>query len=262
MIPQQRYLASRSYPQIAARLLAAVLLAMPISAAADSAGLAVTPASASSPPIEIDECKLLYSGNEVAGVSSGVYIKFTNDAKVAADLVSFKVAAANESAIIRDVGTFTPGIEITHQYKEGSGHPMFSPLLDHVHLDCGVASAHFKDGTTWQPSLPQAPTPASTPTPAPTKAAAGSAAIDLAPKQLAFTGVGPQYDRYISLYDRAGLGSIRQLGTCAGVVSVRTVEMSRRSAALRVSPVGAGRCSITIADAANNAVAIPVSVDP
>ena len=235
---------------------ACVAFAGPLAASADPAAVAVASDAPSASPVEIDECKLLYSGNDVAGVSSGVYIKFTNDAKVAADLVTFKLSAAGENAMVRDVGTFTPGVEITHHYKEGSGHAMFSPLLDHVHLDCAVASVHFKDGSSWQPAL--APTPA--PSPAPSARAVQSA-IDLAPASLAFSGVGTNYDRYVSIYDRAGLGAVRQLGTCAGVVSVRTVEMTRRSAALRVSPIGAGRCSLTISDAANNAIDIPVSVD-
>lgn len=144
-------------------LLAGLLLigvAFPSAGLADSAsGAPVVPPSSSAPPVEIDECQLLYSGNQLAGQSNGVEIKFTNDAKSVADLVSFQVAAAGESAIIRDVGTFTPGIEITHRYREGSGHLMFSPLIDHVHLDCSVGSVHFKDGSLWQAPPSAKPTP-------------------------------------------------------------------------------------------------------
>src|ERR1700724_1697928 len=143
-------------------VLAVVLTPIP-SVADPSIGVPVTPTGATGTPIEIDECKLLYSGNDVAGESAGVSLKFTNDSKLTADLINFRVTAGSESGMIRDVGTFTPGIEITHHYKEGSGHMMFAPLLSHVHLDCSVASVHFTDGSVWQASA----VPAQTQTQAP-----------------------------------------------------------------------------------------------
>lgn len=245
-------------PFFFAGAIAATLFAgWPLCVSADpTIGVPVTPTGAAGPPIEIDECKLLYSGNDVAGVSSGVYVKFTNDSTLTADLVNFKVVAGGESGMIRDVGTFTPGIEITHQFKEGSGHLMFSPLLDHVALDCSVAAVHFKNGSVWQASSVKPPAPS----PTPIAVVEPSRAIDYAPASLSFAGLGAQYDRYISLYDATGLGAVRRSGSCDGIVSVRTVDASRRSVALRVSPVASGRCSIVLADAANNTIEIPVSV--
>lgn len=240
----------------AGAIAAALFAGSPLCVAADpTIAVPVTPTGAAGPPIEIDECKLLYSGNDVAGVSSGVYVKFTNDSTLTADLINFKVVAGGESGMIRDVGTFTPGIEITHQYREGSGHMMFSPLLSHVSLDCSVAAVHFKNGSVWQASSVKPPAPAPTPI-----SVEPSRAFDYAPQALSFAGIGEQYDRYVSLYDATGIGAVRESGSCAGVVQLHTVGVSRRGAALRVTPVSSGRCSIVLADAANHAVEIPVAV--
>ena len=227
----------------------------PLRAAAGSNVVALAaPAVTTGPPVEIDECKLLYSGNDLAGESAGVAIKFTNDSKVTADLVSFRVVAGSESGIIRDVGTFSPGIEITHHYKEGSGHLMLAPLLSHVHLDCSVASVHFTDGSVWQPSAAAGPAQ----TPAPAAAPTGSRGIS--PAFLTFGGVGKQFDQFVSVYSANGLHAVHQSGTCAGIVKTRTVDMSPLSAAVRVSPLAKGRCTITIDDAANHSIDLPVEV--
>ena len=239
-------------------LTAALAFTLPLRSEADpNIGVPMTPTGAVGPPVEIDECKLLYSGNDIAGESDGISLKFTNDSKLTADLINFKVTAGSEGGMIRDVGTFTPGIEITHHYREGSGHLMFSPLLSHVALDCSVAAVHFADGSEWQASSVKPADPA----PSPAPVVKSTRPLGLAPTSLNFAGVGPQYDRYLTIYDAVGLGALHRSGDCARVVRVRTVETTGRSAALRVSPIAAGRCSITIADAANNAVSIPVIVN-
>ena len=240
----------------AGAIAATLMIGSPLCGSADpTIAVPVTPTGAVGPPIEIDECKLLYSGNDVAGESAGVYLKFTNDSTLTADLINFKVVAGSESGMIRDVGTFTPGIEITHHYREGSGHLMFSPLLSHVALDCSVASVHFKNGTVWQAASVKPPAPSPTPVDL-----ASPRPIDYAPDSLTFAGLGSQFDRYVSLYDATGIGAVHQSGTCTGIVSVRAVDVSRRSAALRVSPIASGRCSMVLADAANNSIESPISV--
>jgi hypothetical protein len=230
----------------------AVVFAPFRSLADPNVGVPVTPTGATGAPVEIDECKLLYSGNDVAGESAGVSLKFTNDSKLTADLINFRVTAGSESGMIRDVGTFTPGIEITHHYKEGSGHMMFAPILSHVHLDCSVASVHFTDGSVWRASA----VPVQTPTPV----AAPASPLVFAPASLTFGGVGKEFDQFVSVYCPTGLRAVRQSGTCAGIVRTRTVDKGARSASLRVSPLARGRCTITIDDAANNSVEIPVAV--
>jgi len=240
----------------AGAIAATLFIGSPLCGSADpTIAVPVTPTGAVGPPVEIDECKLLYSGNDVAGVSSGVYLKFTNDSTLTADLINFKVTAGSEGGMIRDVGTFTPGIEITHQYREGSGHMMFSPLLSHVSLDCSVASVHFKNGSVWQAASVKPPAPSPIPV-----ALTAPRPIDFAPDSLSFAGLGSQYDRYVSLYDATGIGAVHESGTCAHIVRVRAVDLSRRSAALRVSPIASGSCSMVLGDAANNSIVIPISV--
>jgi hypothetical protein len=239
---------------VVAAVLAAMLVAPSRASADPNIGVPVTPTGALGPPVEIDECQLLYSGNDVAGESAGVTMKFTNDSKLTADLINFHVSAGDESGNIRDVGTFSPGIEITHHYKEGSGHMMFAPLLSHVHLDCSVASVHFTNGSVWQASAVPAATPA--------LVAMGSTHLALvsAPAALTFDGMGKEFDQFVSVYSAAGLRSFHQSGTCSGIVRVRTVDTGSRSVALRVSPLSKGRCTITIDDAASRSLDIPVIV--
>lgn len=231
-------------------LIAAALAGMPIASNADpTIGVPVTPTGAAGPPVEIDECKLLYSGNEVAGTSAGVAMKFTNDSTLTADIINFHLSSGSESGIIRDVGKFSPGIEITHHYKEGSGHWMFAPLLSHPHLDCIVASVHFTDGSVWQPSAVKAQAPSSS-----------TAGMSSAPASLSIAGIGDEYDQFVTVYSAAGILSLSQKGNCQGIVSVKTVAAGRRSAALRVSPLAAGYCALTIDDGAKHQVMIPIAV--
>jgi hypothetical protein len=231
-------------------VIAVALIVAPASAIADpTIGVPVSPTGAIGPPVEIDECTLLYSGNQVAGESAGVAMKFTNDSTLTADVINFHVAAGSESGTIRDVGKFSPGIEITHHYKEGSGHMMFAPLLSHPHLDCSVASVHFTDGSVWQASLTKTQPTASSP-----------GGMSSAPGALSFGGIGEQYDQFVTVYNASGIVSLNQTGNCQGIVRVNTVASGRRSAALRVSPLAAGYCAITIDDGAKHAVMIPVAV--
>jgi hypothetical protein len=216
-------------------------------------GVPVTPTGAAGPPVEIDECKLLYSGNWVAGQSAGVQMKFTNDSILVADVINFRVTATGgESGIIRDVGKFSPGIEITHTYKEGNGHMMFAPLFSHPHLECTLASVHFADGSVWQL---QSPPPAST-----SPMAGPSAPLSSAPSSLAFSGTGDAFDQFLTIKGTGPLGTIRQSGDCTGIVSVKKIAGGPRSAALRVSPLAGGSCTIMLSDQKHHSIVIPVAV--
>lgn len=227
----------------------------PPSNADPTIGIPVTPTGAAGPPVEIDECKLLYSGNWLAGESSGVQMKFTNDSTLAADVINFRIAATGgESVIIRDVGTFSPGTEITHTYKEGNGHMMFAPLFSHPHLDCTVASVHFGDGSVWQPQPPQ---PVST---SAATAAASFAPLSSAPSSLAFGGTGNEFDQFLTVRGAGPIGAIRESGNCTGIVSVKRIAIGPRSAALRVSPLASGYCAIKLTDDKHHAVVVPVVV--
>src|ERR1700730_4540546 len=125
-------------------------------------GVPVTPTGAVGPPVQIDVCSLRYAGGWIVGTSAGVEIKFTNNSKVTADVINFQVNSGDQGGVIRDVGKFSPGIEITHRYKEGDGQMMFAPIFSHPHINCSVESIHFEDGTVWQAALAPTPTPLGT----------------------------------------------------------------------------------------------------
>jgi hypothetical protein len=81
-----------------------------------------------------------------------------------------------------------------------------------------------------------------------------------APASLTFDGIGEQYDRFVTVYNALGFAALKQTGNCQGIVRINTIASGRRSAALRVSPLAAGYCAITIDDGAKHAVMIPVAV--
>jgi len=128
------------------------------------------PIPSSSPrgiPIAIDECSLEYSGNLLVGQVAGVLVKFTNETNITADVVQIRVATeSGVGGILRDVGKFSPGTEITHTFREGEGTLVFAPLFSHPHISCSIIAVHFVDGSTWQPPS-QENIAQATPTPTP-----------------------------------------------------------------------------------------------
>ncbi len=104
------------------------------------------------PPVELDECQPTYTGGLIIGKISGFIAKFTNDTTLTADVVEIQVLDANGAVMgtIRDVGTFAPGVEITHKYREGEGTVTFTGLFKRARVSCNIWAVHFKDGTVWR----------------------------------------------------------------------------------------------------------------
>jgi hypothetical protein len=104
------------------------------------------------PPVELDVCQPYYQGGLLIGHLAGFVAKFTNDTNLTADIVEIQILNANgdPQGIIRDVGKFAPGVEITHRYREGSGTITFSPLFSRVRVSCIIWAVHFTDGTVWR----------------------------------------------------------------------------------------------------------------
>jgi hypothetical protein len=100
------------------------------------------------------------------GTTGELVINFTNYGPVTADIIRFHVQYGDQSLFIRDVGTFSPGIEITHKFKWFEGDLQLSPLLQgHKPVMCDVAWSHFTNGTIWPAPVPPpqtsvAPSPA------------------------------------------------------------------------------------------------------
>ncbi|HLJ84348.1 MAG TPA: hypothetical protein VKT51_09280 [Candidatus Eremiobacteraceae bacterium] len=107
---------------------------------------AATPAS----PVQVESCNVSYNGNVLVGTTGKLVINFTNYGSVAADVIRFHVQYGDQSLFIRDVGTFSPGIEIQHKFSSFEGDLQLSPLLTgQKPVMCTVAWSHFVNGTIW-----------------------------------------------------------------------------------------------------------------
>jgi hypothetical protein len=104
------------------------------------------------PPVELDVCQPYYVGGLILGHIGGFTAKFTNDTNLTADIIEIQVLDANGTPMgtIRDVGSFAPGVEVSHKYKEGSGTITFSPLFSRTRVSCSIWAVHFTDGTVWR----------------------------------------------------------------------------------------------------------------
>lgn len=101
------------------------------------------------PPIVVNDCQFYYRGSLLIGVAAGMRIEYTNESPTSANLIEFLVTDGTRSVLIRDVGKFSPGIEIIHKFPKQTGAYIYSPLFSHPHITCRAQEVHFIDGTTW-----------------------------------------------------------------------------------------------------------------
>jgi hypothetical protein len=96
-----------------------------------------------------------------------------NESSKTATLVNFAVDSNGQEFVIRDVGTFSPGVSIAHQYRNGSGQSFVLPSLIAPNVTCRVASVKFSDGSVCRPgqqrSAPSTPAASSTISVTPTR---------------------------------------------------------------------------------------------
>ncbi len=216
-------------------------------------GVPVTETQNSASPVTVNECKLKYAGGLIVGTSAGISIQFTNESNQEADIINFRVTAGSQGGVIRDVGSFAPGIEISHSYRTGDGQMMFSPILSHPNLVCTVDSVHFKDGTVWRPGQPSAAaSPASTASVPPGPLAAS---ID----KLAFTATGEAYSSLFTVSAQTAT-KLTENDNCMGIANVTTISTTASQIALKATPIGQGVCGIDVRDAAGHTLVVPVGV--
>ncbi len=101
-------------------------------------------------PIAVNDCQFYYRGNLLVGVVDGVRIEYTNESRHTANLIAFLVKSGQHSVVIRDVGKFSPGVEIVHKFRKQTGAAIYSPLFSHPKVTCRAQEVHFVDGTTWR----------------------------------------------------------------------------------------------------------------
>lgn len=116
------------------------------------ATLAKTPS-----PVIIDYCHIDYTQGPNVTPSASISltkssgpleIKFTNEGEKTATIVRFGVVVENETASVRDVGSFAPNITIHHKFHDFSGRTKFI-FSSEPQPKCSVQYVKFADGTTW-----------------------------------------------------------------------------------------------------------------
>lgn len=209
-------------------------------------GVPVAGAPNVGPPVEINECSVLYSGGWLMGATSGVKIEFTNDTDKPADVINFAVTDGNHGGNIRDVGIFAPGIEIRHRYKAGGGQMMFSPLFSHPHITCTLASVHFVDGTVWRPAIAAT----SSGSGAAQGAAAGASETLLAdPSEVDLAGSGSNHSEVLTIKDSEKTAAFSYSDSCTGVATVQEISHNDFEIALDVTPLKPGVCALNVRNA-------------
>jgi hypothetical protein len=104
------------------------------------------------PPVAIDDCKLATNVYYIFGradipyvVTRGLSVTFhLREQKNAAE-IHFRANYRGEDAVITDVGSFAPGVKVTHQYEQFVN---FAYLGLHPNV-CRPIFVRYTDGTTW-----------------------------------------------------------------------------------------------------------------
>ena len=105
-------------------------------------------------PVQIEDCTTGGEGGSLLTASNGRFrIVFTNEGVVRADLLKFRINYGSENFLIRDKGSFAPGVTVTHVFRSRGGTVYSSPLFSPAKVSCTVEAAHFVDGSEWTPSV-------------------------------------------------------------------------------------------------------------
>ena len=104
-------------------------------------------------PVQIEDCVASGIGGALLAKSNRRFkVVFTNEGKVSADLIRFRIDFGEESLAIRDAGTFAPGVTVTHVFRNRGGNVYSSPLFAPAPLRCTIDAVHFRDGSEWTPT--------------------------------------------------------------------------------------------------------------
>ncbi len=187
-------------------------------------------------------------GIPLTSSSSGIQIQFTNESTKTANLINFAVDSNGDSFLIRDVGTFSPGIEIKHRYSNGAGQAFVLPQFIAPKLSCSVQSVRFSDGTVWRRGDTAISQPA---------AASGN--------PLTATPANVQIDRTAAvrlfmISSSEKVAAFSERSTCDGIALVTLSASGEAAATYTVKPIAPGSCSATIRDEAGNTVSVPITV--
>ncbi|HLI94482.1 MAG TPA: hypothetical protein VKT72_00160 [Candidatus Baltobacteraceae bacterium] len=228
-------------------LLAAFSVIAPLGAAAQTSG---------NEPVAINACGPILNGNNtqnlfgvpVASSSSGIKIQFTNESPKTANLINFAVKSNGDSFVIRDVGTFSPGIEITHKFTNGSGQAFVLPQFVAPKISCRVQSVGFTDGTVWRRGQTQASVPAG----------ASANPLTASPQSVSIDSNAEQHLFMVMSSEK--IAAFSEQDTCKGIAAISLAASGESAATYSVKPIAPGTCSVAVRDQAGNNIMVPITV--
>ncbi len=239
---------------------AACALALLPRAAAANAGTA----AAGQPPVTINSCGPILNNNTssspaptIGGIavpvstSNGIAIEFVNESTQAAKLVNFDVDSSGTHFVIRDVGTFSPGVSIKHHYRNGSGQAFILPAFISPNVTCQVASVEFVDGSTWRRGQPGAAQPA-------VAGQSSTSPITATPARLNVDKAADS--RLFLVWSTGRVATFKEADNCGNVATIFVAATGDASSAYSVKPIAVGSCSARVTDQDGNAVTVPVIV--
>lgn len=205
------------------------------------------------PVIDKNQQQSFFGVNVPVSTSNGMQIEFVNESKQVATLVNFSVNSSGESFVIRDVGKFSPGVSIKHQYRNGQGQSFVLPAFIAPNVKCHVASVEFADGTVWRSGQTVANTQPVVPA-----QAQSAPALTVSPTSVSLEKVSTSALFLVSSSSK--VAAFKESDDCAKVASVFVAAMADSSATYSVRPLGAGTCTAHITDDDGNTASVPISV--
>lgn len=245
--------------QVFARVLAGLWFIVPIAALGDSS----TPAAGSPPPVTINSCGPIIDKSattNVAGIpipastSSGIAIEFVNESSQPVTLVNFQVQSAGDQFVIRDVGTFSPGVSIKHKFRNGAGQAFVLPQFIAPKVHCSVASVKFADGSIWRKGQPAIATSAS----ASATSVQQPSSLSASPSQLTIDSA--TNSELFIVESTARVTAFKETDNCSKVATIFVAATGDASATYSVRPVAAGSCTAQITDEAGHTISVPITV--
>lgn len=225
--------------------------------------LAAAPAlDTSRHPVQINSCAPELAGGTqslfgvpVASTSNGIKIQFTNESSKTADLINFGVDSNGQTFVIRDVGTFSPGIEITHRYRNGAGQAFVLPAFISPKFKCKVDSVRFTDGTVWRHGDKRKTQQTATVQTAP----AGPSTLSVSPAGPMNVVVNGEPKLFL-VQSSAAVAAFSERDACSGIAKVTLAASGENSATYSIAPVGRGSCTATITEETGTVTSIPINV--
>ena len=223
-------------------------------------------AQGAEPPVTINACSTYIQPNPVQtnaptfmGVpiaaltskSTGMRISFVNNGPQAAKLVNFEVDSNGNQFVVRDVGKFSPGIQIDHSFSNGAGQSFFLPAFISPKLKCRVASVEFADGSMWRHGQPPNVVPVAI-------APAAPGHLSVVPPSVELENQSESALFMVQTSSR--VAGLKETDNCAGIASVFVGASADRATSYYVRPIGKGKCAAHVIDENGATASIPIEV--